>query len=103
MSNKTSDKLPKIYITKKKVIILSDEEVKNSFNGGNGWNEFYEKYGKTQGILNFSKIGYNKFKTQALLYYGNQSDWLAGGGYLMLFEKINGVWKYSQGFMMWIS
>lgn len=101
--NKESSKLQINFKTKKKIVWTTKNEMTEIFRKGKGWKEFYEKYGKTQGILSFSNIGFNKAKTQALFYYGNQSDWLAGSGHLVLFEKINGKWKLSISTMLWIS
>lgn len=65
---------------------------------------FYEKYGKqTQGILKLSKVGFNNTRTQALVYYGNQSFYLSGAGFALLYEKVNGKWKKVCKFLLWIS
>lgn len=104
--NQKAEKLKINFKTKKKIIWLTDEEENEIFKKGeDGWENFYQnpKYRKSQGILIFSNIGFNKEKTQALLYYGNQSHWMSGAGYLILFEKINGKWKLSQSSLAWIS
>lgn len=86
-----------------KVVILTSSIIDSIFTKGKGWSDFYEKFGKTQGMLSFSKIGFDKKRSQALLYYGNQSDWEAGIGYYILFEKKNGKWIEVSSVMAWIS
>ena len=89
--------------TSKKIVIINKVDFDRIFRNGNGWSEFYETYGKTQGILTLSNIGYNSDKTQAIIYYGNQSTYRSGAGYLVLFSKINGNWVKSSSVMLWIS
>ena len=103
-NNKNQIKLTKNdFTTEKKLILLSTIEHDKIFKEGNGWLEFYQKYGKTQGILTVSLLGYNNDFTQALIYRGNQLDWKAGSGYLILFEKINEDWEISEYIQIWIS
>lgn len=88
----------------KEIIIITSDQITEIFNKDNGWDVFYNKYGdKAQGILRLSRIGFNKDKTQAFLYYGNQSDWLTGGGRGLLYEKVEGQWKRVCGLRFWIS
>ena len=91
------------FETDKEIFFISNEESTKIFVKGNGWLEFYEKYGKTQGILTISNIGFSNDFTQALIYRGNQRDWKAGSGYLILFQKINNNWEISEFIEIWIS
>ena len=101
--NQGSASLRNLIYTSKQMVWISNAEMNLIFREGRGWKEFYDKYGKTQGILTLSRIGFNKEKTQALVYYGNQSDWLAGSGRLLLFEKIEGTWVKSISMNLWVS
>ena len=45
-------------------------------------------------ILEFSNIGFNENKTQALVYYGfDGGGYGIGGGFYIIFEKKRGKWK----------
>jgi hypothetical protein len=87
-----------------KIILLSPEAFKQFFQeNGDGWEAFYAQYPDAQGILSFSAVGFNANQSQALVYAGNQSHWLAGAGYYYLLEKQNGIWVIIEEIMTWIS
>ncbi len=103
-NNQISDTLVNDFLVSKEVILKTTIEVMNFFKeDGGGWTKFYEKYGTTQGILTMSKIGFNEEHTEALIYFGNQSDWLAGAGYYGLLVKKQGEWILVEKIMKWIS
>ncbi len=60
---------------KKKVAFISRKQMEEIFSNG-GWNEFYQKYPFSQGIMTLSRVGFNSTRDQALVYVGNQCDWL---------------------------
>jgi hypothetical protein len=83
-------------------ILLSDKEIDRIFNSG-GWDEFYSQYPNSRGIVWISRVGFNKKKTQALFYFGNQYTDSAGEGYLILLTKAGGAWKEQTHVTVWIS
>lgn len=75
-------KYPKIDI-----IIVNQEQSKN-------WEKLLATYPDWNfSILEFSNIGFNEDKTQALLYYGFDSGPGVGGGIYIILEKKRGKWK----------
>lgn len=68
-----------------------------------GWEVFYERYPQAPGITTLSRVGFNASLDQALVYIGTQSNWLAGSGYYILLNKLDGAWKIDQRVMTWIS
>jgi hypothetical protein len=68
-----------------------------------GWQIFYNRYPNAPGITALSRVGFNTTFNQALVYFGTQSDWLAGAGYYILLNKLNGDWTIDQKVMTWIS
>jgi hypothetical protein len=70
---------------------------------GEGWNNFYNKYPRAQGLLCFSRVGFDRHRSQALVYFANQSNYLGGAGYLVLLAKKNGAWLIVKQNMLWIS
>lgn len=68
-----------------------------------GWQSFYTQYPEAPGIISLSRAGFNDQLDQALVYVGVMSHYLAGAGYLILLNKVDGVWKIDQQVMTWIS
>ncbi len=95
LTNRLPLRLPYVWI--------SEQEVKEIFRDSQGWKRFYERYPGSQGIMEFSRVGFNSDLTQALVYVGNQSDWLAGAGYYVLLVKEGGTWVVRNRIMVWIS
>jgi hypothetical protein len=69
----------------------------------NGWDLFYKNYPAAPGITELSLVGFNTAFDQALVYLGQQSNYLAGSGAYYLLVKADGVWTVSQTVMTWIS
>jgi len=53
--------------------------------------------------LNLSRVGFNLYKNQAIVYGGRTSAPLAGIGSIFFLIKENGVWKVESQIMAWIS
>ncbi len=85
-------------------VLLSQDAMNQLFNlNQDGWQAFYEKYPQARGILTFSRVGFDTAMDQALVYVGNQGNWLAGSGVYVLLKKVNGIWTIDQKVMSWIS
>lgn len=83
---------------------MNDSEVNEIFSDPNaGWDFFYKKYPDSQGITTLSRVGFNIDKTKALVYFGTQSDGLAGTGYYVILQKEINRWKIVKKQMLWIS
>lgn len=68
-----------------------------------GWDVFYTRYPNSAGMTTVSQVGFNDDFTQALVYVGTISHWLAGVGYYILLERSSGAWRIEQQVMAWIS
>ena len=68
-----------------------------------GWQLFYEQFPAAPGITTLSRVGFNTSLSQALVYVGTLSHWLAGAGYYVLLKKVNGTWIVDQQVMSWVS
>jgi hypothetical protein len=68
-----------------------------------GWDVFYTRYPNSPGLTSVSRVGFNTDFTQALVYIGTQSHWLAGSGFYVLLEKTGDGWQVEQHVMTWIS
>lgn len=85
-------------------VLLTHDEINQIFGlNTSGWDVFYTRYPYAPGLTRLSRVGFSADYTQALVYIGTQSHWLAGAGYYVLLEKVNGQWKIVQMTMVWIS
>ena len=84
------------------VVLLGDSEATEIFDAG-GWAEFYRRFPNTQGHMVLSRVGFSDDRRKALLYLGNQSNYLAGAGYAMVFEWSGAAWSRVASWMLWIS
>ncbi len=83
--------------------LISDAFMEQIFGNGGGWVEFNRRYPNCRGIISLSNVGFNRNKTQALLYIGYQWDWLAGEGRIVLFRKEKTGWVEEANSVIWVS
>jgi hypothetical protein len=67
-----------------------------------GWQDYYKEHPGSQGLLEVSRVAYNSSHDKALVYIGNWSRPLAGGGGYAVLEK-NGNWRVRKWYHGWIS
>ncbi len=86
-------------------VYLSSEEFQQFFANDNvsGWDTFYAQYPDSTGMIYLSRPGYNAGGDKAIVYFGSQAYYLAGAGYIVLLEKVNGEWQIVNQVMVWIS
>ena len=65
--------------------------------GLDSWDEYYDRYPQSGGYVFMSPVGFNKKKTQAVVYTGSICGGLCGRAQFHLFEKIRGEWKEVPG------
>jgi len=83
--------------------LLTNKERGEIFAFPDGWEIFYNNYPGANGIMEFSRVGFNSQRTKALIYQGNQSNWLAGMGQYILLLKKDGRWEIEKEVPAWIS
>lgn len=93
----------KMNIPLKKYSLLSEEEKKDLFKGPSRWDNYYNKYSKSSGILSLSIIGYNDSKDQAILELSMYNNILAAEGFVAYLKKENGIWIVKKVLMTWVS
>jgi hypothetical protein len=89
------------------VVLLSRREIRKLFPRSAlltaSWEGFYRRFPHAQGVLTFSCVGFSDDRRQALLYYGNQWDGLAGTGELLLLTWDGGRWVIARRMNVWVS
>lgn len=68
-----------------------------------GWENYYKKYPKSNGLYTFSRPGINSAGNQAIIEYGWQADYDTGMGYLVVLEKENNKWIVTHRLYTWAS
>ena len=85
-------------------VFVSRQELESVFSkNASGWEDFYAKYPRSQGILTLSRVGFNEARDTAVLYAGNQWHAAAGEGNMVLMKKTAGGWTVQDRAVMWTS
>jgi hypothetical protein len=96
----------KFSVASKNVTLVSAEEIQYIFGKpeiNKGWEEFYRRYPDSNGTISFSRIGYNKDKTRAMVELGNMYASLGGEGRMIFLKIENNEWKITKAIPTWIS
>ena len=101
--NETTMELGRAFSVDKHFALLSDGEIDKIFETADGWAQFYAIYPGSQGIMTLSRVGFNREMDQALVYLGNQADYLAGRGYYVLLSKKGQAWTLEELATAWTS
>jgi hypothetical protein len=67
------------------------------------WPAYYKQYPGSQGLLEFSGVGFSADGTQAFFYFSNRCEGLCGTGDYVVMEKREGRWVIQQDIEMWVS
>lgn len=81
---------------------LSADELTSIFDEG-GWTRFYERFPASPGFVDFSRVGFGRDGTQALVYMGQLRDGLWGDGGLFLLERRETGWTVVDSATLWES
>ena len=85
-------------------VLLTREDFDSIFAlNTSGWDVFYTRYPNSPGMTTVSAVGFNAGFTQALVYIGTISHWLAGSGQYLLLEQVDLTWQIIEQVMVWIS
>lgn len=67
-----------------------------------GWDRFHYEFGD-QPIIHFSRPGFNKDKTKALIYIEYSDSPESGRGFFHILEKQNEKWMITEDLILWMS
>jgi hypothetical protein len=67
------------------------------------WPAFYKQFPGSQGLLEFSGVGFSSDGTQAFFYFSNRCEGLCGTGDYVIMEKRDGRWVIQKDIGMWVS
>ncbi len=83
--------------------MLAGKELHSLFQQEDGWKAFGKRYPKSHGYFSFSRVGFNRERTEALLYVEERVGWLHAGGRYVLFRKYDKTWHYIAEQLTWVS
>jgi hypothetical protein len=67
------------------------------------WKKFYDVYPRSAGFNSLSRVGFDKAKSQALVYFVNWCRPLCGTGSYLLLERAPDGWAVKESAGIWIS
>jgi len=83
---------------------VSHDEIAGFFCYEDGWKKFYRRYADFKGLITFSRVGFNLYGNQALLYMASQwRDFSGAGIYVLLNRDDAGIWSIQQQVRVWNS
>jgi len=82
---------------------VSEEDLRHIFRDNKGWDRFRALYPYSSGTVEFSRVGFNRTLTQALVYAGKQVDWRMGHGGYWLYARSGNRWVESGYTEAWVS
>jgi hypothetical protein len=95
--NKTSVQIIFPTNAPKSVELVSDATIKGIFSAKrnakpNGWDVFYRRFPDSGGFYTISRVGIDSRGTVAIIYFGEQSGYLAGRGRMLVLRREGGKW-----------
>lgn len=90
----------------KEIILISHDELLYIFDYKDftaDWEEFYNDYENSNGVIYFSRIAFNADKTQAMFEIGHVYDFLGAEGSIIFLKKQNETWTIIGVIPTWIS
>jgi hypothetical protein len=93
-------------VSGKEIKLISTTEIQYIFSGqdiNDGWDEFFKEYPNSEGIVEFTRIGFNQNHNQALLEIGRQDASLGGSGKIIFLQKVKNTWIIKDSIATWIS
>ena len=103
--NRKSTILTDQFKLKATIVLITNSDVKRLFHDSidGGWDLFHAKYPNATSINTLSRVGFNKDRTEALVYWTYSCGGLCGAGQYVLFRKHDDHWKIDKESMTWIS
>jgi hypothetical protein len=101
--NNEPARLKESFKLKVKYVLAEKQEIERIFKGGGWWEDFYERYPGSEGLIILSRVGFDAGMNQALVYFHHWCGPKCGRGYYLLLEKSSDRWQVVQRKQVWIS
>lgn len=90
----------------KQITVISSEELSYIFDSHDvekDWDEFFNDYEGSNGVIRFTRIAFNEDKTQSIFEMGRQYAGLGGFGSIVYLTKQEDGWIIEKIIITWIS
>ena len=104
-------KLGRKFRTSSDYVLLPQETLDSFFRKPDGlqemeydsWKKFYEAFPESKGYIAFSRAGFDKEKTNAVVYLQHSCGSACASGYFITLRKVAGSWSVERTVMIWVS
>lgn len=110
IARKSEIKLKRNFDISQKYVLVDDAQLKKIFSNPSEydrtieqWQEFYKVFPDSAGFNSFSRVGFDKARRNALVYFVNWCGGLCGTGTYVHVEKRENGWVVKETAGMWIS
>lgn len=104
MNSNVTDQLQRRFDLAVEYVIVEKEKLDRPVSKDTEfWSEFYKTYPDSGGYVSLSRVGFNKARTQALVYIEHDCNTLCATGHYVLLAKRDDCWTVVQRAMAWIS
>ena len=96
----------KFIVPAKTVSLITNEETQYLFQAkdiNQGWFDFYHKYPDSIGMIDFTRVGLNSAKNQAIVSMGHYYASLGADGVIIYLVKENSSWRIIKTINTWVS
>ena len=84
--------------------IVSQKEINAIFDHNPYWDKYYQRNPNSEGIITFSRVGFNQTRDKALLHVASQWNRATGAGiYILLSRQKDSSWKVESELSGWQS
>jgi hypothetical protein len=91
---------------KQKVVLVTEDQQKSYFPSSVdcevGWKKYFKKYPRSNGFMSVSRVGFDREKHYAAVYFSYIRGCLDGEGHKVLLENVNGHWKVIYHLGLWM-
>ena len=86
-------KTPCVFVSKDELDAIFNEKMGILEDMGAGWRRFYERYPGAPGFIDFSRVGFDSKKEQALVYLAFEHDYMGGSTRFLVLSKAGKSWE----------
>ena len=102
-TNHHSSNFQSLFVIPVPYQIVKSSEIQSTLGAANFWGRFYREYPHSSGLLELSRVGFNRDGTQAALYTSTRCRVRCGSGYFVIMQKdSNSEWKIVREVQLWV-
>ena len=83
--------------------LVSRNTIEQIFHGRGWWPEFYRRFPKSRGFIEFSRPAFTDDRNGALVFVSHSCGGLCGTGWLVYLTRSGDSWRIAERTMLWVS